>query len=183
MRPDSFWQQSLAADHWKMVCRKRIHKLHVTYWDFASVWEVSTAGKYWEINWALRLPPPPPSATAGLRFIGLEGRCHFGSRGEDSPVLLLSWEMSDEWKNLEKALNDDHGGRGIDIAQKKEISKLTQRVLLTSEKSEEPFATDKSKVDSDEEESWRHPQHQTDGDVRPIEEYKWRRVCLFSVLK
>ena len=61
--------------------------------------------------------------------------------------------MSEEWKNLEKALNDDHVGREIDIAQKKEISKLTQRVLLTMEKSEKPFATDKSKVDPDEEES------------------------------
>ena len=58
-----------------------------------------------------------------------------------------------------------------------------EREQVKIELGETPFAADKFKVDSNEKESWCHPQHQTDGDVRPIEEYKWRRVCLFSVLK
>ena len=53
------------------------------------------------------------------------------------------------------------------------------------EEGETPFATDKSKVDANEEQSWRHPQHQTDGDVRTIEEDKWCwcRVGFFPDLK
>ena len=35
-----------------------------------------------------------------------------------------------------------------------------------------PFATDKSEVDANEEESRCHPEHQTDRDVGSVEEYK-----------
>ena len=84
--------------------------LYVPAWGLDSpvmrVYVESTAGKYWATNWALSFPLPP-SVTAGLFIDGMEGRCHFGSRGEDSPVLLLSWEMREEWKNLEKVLNDN----------------------------------------------------------------------------
>ena len=48
----------------------------------------------------------PSSANEDLFITG--GRCHFGSSGEESPVLLLNWEMREEWKNL--ALNKEREG-------------------------------------------------------------------------
>ena len=57
----------------------------------------------------------------------------------DSPVFLLSWEMSEEWKNLEKW--------GLTWAKE---NHSYQKMVG---KGETPFATDKSEVDAYEEES------------------------------